>query len=113
MGACGLGCTETVGLNENANGPQDFALYQNYPNPFNPVTIIRYSLPETAEVKLVVFDVLGREIITLVHGEQPTGFHEVPWQGVNVAGHKLSTGLYFACLTAGGYKHTIKMLYLE
>ena len=65
--------------------PQEYKLFQNYPNPFNPTTTIRYSLPSSAKVKLSLYDLLGREIETLVNEEQSAGWKEVEWNAANVA----------------------------
>jgi hypothetical protein len=75
--------------------PQVFALEQNYPNPFNPATQIRYALPERATVSLVVFNTLGQQVSALVGQEQEAGFHEVRFDGTNLA-----SGLYFYRLKA-------------
>lgn len=70
--------------------PHNFALEGNYPNPFNPLTIIRYSLPLDSRVTLKLYDALGREISTLVDGEERAGWHEV-----HLDAAKLSSGIYF------------------
>ncbi|MFA5831878.1 MAG: T9SS type A sorting domain-containing protein [Bacteroidota bacterium] len=82
-----------------------YSLSQNYPNPFNPTTTIRYSLPSSANVKLSVYDLLGREIATLVNEEQSAGWKEVQWNAKNV-----SSGIYFYKLQAGSFVETRKML---
>lgn len=71
-------------------GPATFALDQNFPNPFNPTTTIYYQLPTESRVTLKVFDILGREVITLVNEERPAGYHDVRWDAINVA-----SGVYF------------------
>lgn len=75
--------------------PVAYALGQNYPNPFNPTTEITYDLPSVSRVSLKVFDVLGREVETLVNGEQPAGSYRVPFNA-----YRLSSGVYFYRLTA-------------
>ncbi len=84
--------------------PDKFSLGQNYPNPFNPSTTIRYALPASSQVKLVVFDLLGREIATLVNEEQSSGWKEVIWNAGNI-----SSGIYFYKLTAGTFVEMKKM----
>ena len=74
--------------------PTSFALKQNYPNPFNPRTTISYDIPTASYVNLRIFDVLGREIATLVDGEQQAGIYSVPFDGVQVA-----SGVYYYRLT--------------
>jgi hypothetical protein len=75
--------------------PQEFLLGQNYPNPFNPETVIPYTLAARADVKLSVYDLLGREVATLVSGPQSAGAHAVSWNGSQAA-----SGLYFYRLEA-------------
>jgi hypothetical protein len=77
-----------------SKAPRGFALNQNYPNPFNPSTTISYSLPEQAEVTLKVFDVLGREMISLTEGIQNAGYFETQWNGTNSSGFPTSSGVY-------------------
>jgi polyhydroxybutyrate depolymerase len=88
--------------------PTKFFLEQNYPNPFNPITTIRYSLPSTANVKLDVYDLLGREIATLVNEEQSAGWKEVQWNASGV-----SSGIYFYKLTAGSFIDVKKMMVMK
>ena len=95
--------------------PDKFELSQNYPNPFNPATIIKYSIPAVAvgdenfrPVQLKVYNVLGREIITLVNKEQSPGTYTVTFNAEN-----FPSGLYFYKLTAGSFSQTKKMLLLK
>ncbi|MFA6457704.1 MAG: right-handed parallel beta-helix repeat-containing protein, partial [Bacteroidota bacterium] len=88
--------------------PASFDLSQNYPNPFNPSTTIRYALPSSAEVKLSVYDLLGREIAILVNEKQSAGWKEVEWNA-----HHVSSGIYFYKLTAGNFVETKKMLVVK
>ena len=73
--------------------PEEFQLFQNYPNPFNPVTVIRYSTGENSFITLIVFDALGREIVTLVNENQNTGTYEADFEAGN-----LSSGIYYYSL---------------
>ncbi len=91
-----------------ATVPQQFVLEQNFPNPFNPVTTIRYSLSSLSKVTLVVFDVQGKTVVTLVNEEQTAGRKEVRWSGKNVA-----SGIYFYKLQAGSFGETKKMLLVK
>lgn len=77
--------------------PDEYKLFQNYPNPFNPKTIINYQLPITNYVKLIVYDLLGKEIVTLVNEKQSTGKYQVTFDG-----SALSSGIYFYSLFADG-----------
>jgi hypothetical protein len=86
-----------VGVEENnADIPKVFSLEQNYPNPFNPRTGIRYSVPGVSDVKLTVFDILGREVAVLVNERKPAGRYEV-----NFDASGLASGMYVYRLTAG------------
>lgn len=89
--------TDTTALTlEQPEGlPLVYALYQNYPNPFNPATTIRFDLPRTGKVELIVYDILGREVTTLVSGELGSGNHELIWDASHV-----SSGIYFYRLTS-------------
>jgi hypothetical protein len=103
-----------VGVNKTGNEvPSQFKLYQNYPNPFNPVTKIKFSLPLPSEggavaVKLVVFDILGREAAVLVNEQLEPGTYEVNWDGTS-----RSSGVYFYKLIAGDYTQTNKMMLVK
>ncbi|MGK9477013.1 T9SS type A sorting domain-containing protein [Melioribacter sp. OK-6-Me] len=88
--------------------PKDFYLSNNYPNPFNPTTKINYSLSKTVNVSLKVYDVLGREVKTLVHGIQNPGSYTVTFDASD-----LSSGVYFYRLEAGNYSETKQMLLMK
>ena len=90
-----------TGVDDQLQLPTEFALGQNFPNPFNPTTIISYQLPAASRTSLKVFDILGREVATLVDGEQASGYHQVVW---SVASG--SSGLYFYRLEAAGHDGT-------
>jgi hypothetical protein len=94
---------------ENANQlPLQFRLYQNYPNPFNPTTKIKYEISKTGLVTLKVYDVLGREVATLVNEEKPSGIYEVEFDGSN-----LSSGVYFYRMRAGDFIDTKKFVLIK
>jgi hypothetical protein len=88
--------------------PSEFWLEQNYSNPFNPSTKIKYSVPQSAQVTIKIFDILGNEIETLVNEGRPTGTYEVTWY----AGH-FPSGVYFYRLQAGSFVQTRKMIVLK
>jgi hypothetical protein len=88
--------------------PTEFKLYENYPNPFNPSTSIQYDIPANSFVKLVVYDITGKEVTTLVSENIVAGKYEAVWNGKEFA-----SGVYFARLEAGSYKHIIKMLMVK
>jgi hypothetical protein len=84
-------------------------LYQNYPNPFNPSTNIEFHLPQNLQfVKLNVYDILGREISTIVSDHLPGGYHKYRWDG-----RDLSSGIYFYKITAGSFTDIKKMVLLK
>jgi hypothetical protein len=86
----------------------EFKLYQNYPNPFNPSTNIGFRISESGLISLKIYDVLGREVTTLVNEEKPAGTFEVTWNAVNVP-----SGVYFYQLKEGSYTATKKLLLLK
>ena len=88
--------------------PEEYTLFQNYPNPFNPSTIINYALPEKGNVELIVYDVLGNEIVTLVNEEKSAGTYDVEF---NATG--LPSGIYFYKLQAGNFVETKKMILIK
>jgi len=88
--------------------PNDIQLYQNYPNPFNPSTKIRYSVPQSSNVVIKVFDILGNEIETLVNEEKPMGSYDVKFEGAN-----LPSGIYFYRLKTSEFISIKKMLLLK
>ncbi|HXX64761.1 MAG TPA: carbohydrate-binding protein, partial [Bacteroidota bacterium] len=88
--------------------PARFALEQNYPNPFNPATLIRYSIPRASHVKLVVYNLLGEHVRTLVDQEEPSGSYSVRFDA-----SALSSGVYFYRLDAGSYSETRRLTLLR
>ncbi len=88
--------------------PQTFALHQNYPNPFNPTTVISYQLPVASTVSLKVYDVLGKEVMTLMNSRQNAGTYHFTLNGAN-----LSSGVYFYRLQAGNFSQTKKMMLIK
>jgi photosystem II stability/assembly factor-like uncharacterized protein len=94
--------------NNNANIPKQITLFQNYPNPFNPSTMINYQLPAISYVTLKVYDILGREVKTLINGIQQAGTHSVSF---NAAG--LSSGVYFYRLNSANFVQTKKLMVIK
>ena len=93
--------------------PTEFSLLQNYPNPFNPTTNIRYDIAENGIANLVIYNMLGQEVRSLVSGNQQVGRYEVEWNGLDNAGQPVATGIYVYHLQAGNYSKTIKMAYIK
>jgi glucose/arabinose dehydrogenase len=101
--------TVTLSVQEQqANAPRDFALEQNYPNPFNPSTEIRYQVAAASDVRLDVFDMLGRKVATVVNERQAVGSYSVNFNAGNLA-----SGVYFYKLQAGTFTQTRKMLLVK
>ncbi|MFN3345717.1 MAG: T9SS type A sorting domain-containing protein, partial [Chloroherpetonaceae bacterium] len=99
---------QTLSLTIRFNTARAFELAQNYPNPFNPTTTIRYQIPTAQTVSLKVYDVLGKEVATLVNGRQEAGSYSVPFNA-----SRLSSGMYFYRLQAGEYVETRKMMLVK
>ena len=95
------------------NLTEEFGLGQNFPNPFNPVTNIQFMLPEPADVQLVVYDLMGRTVRTLVNGSQTAGYKTVVWDSKNDAGIPVSAGMYIYELRSGSYSAIQKMVLLK
>ena len=93
--------------------PETFALHQNYPNPFNPVTTLRYDLPENAMINITIYDMLGREVKTLINQTQDSGFKSVIWDATNDYGKPVSAGVYLYQIQAGEFVQTKKMVLLK
>jgi len=88
--------------------PNEYKLNQNYPNPFNPITKISYALPTNGLVKLLVYDVLGNEITSLVNDYKNSGFHNIEFDA-----SLLPSGIYFYRLLVGEYSETKKLILLK
>ncbi len=96
-----------------ATVPGRFELSQNFPNPFNPSTEIHFLIPKAQNTTLVVYDLLGRKVRTLVNEELHAGEHLVTWNGLNDRGHSVASGVYFYTLTSGSRVKTLKMMMLK
>ena len=100
-------------VDDEAVLPESFALHANYPNPFNPTTTISYDLPEQAQVTLGIYDVLGKQIKTLVNQSQDAGNRIAVWDGTDELGRSVSAGVYLYRIQAGEFSQTRKMLLLK
>ena len=103
---------ENAGI-DNDVLPYKFALHQNYPNPFNPVTTLRYDLPEDAMANITIYDMMGRQVSTLVNRKQTAGYKSVQWTATNNAGSPVSAGIYLYMIQAGEFRQTKKMVLLK
>lgn len=102
-----------VGIADNANIPTTFAISQNYPNPFNPTTSIKYQLPQTADVTITIYNLLGQKVRTLVNEKKEPGYYEVAWNGLNDHDVQVATGLYIYRIKAADFVSSKKMLLLK
>ncbi len=100
---------EVIGISTiNTNIPEKFALYQNYPNPFNPETQIKFDVPKSANIKIAVYDMLGREVAILVNGKMDPGVYNTSWYATPYA-----SGVYFYRLTSDEFVSVKKMIVLK
>lgn len=93
--------------------PEDFSLSQNYPNPFNPLTKIDFTLPRSGDVSIVIYNLKGQQVKTLVAEKMKYGFHTITWNGLDQFGRSVSSGVYFSEMRARGFRQTKKMLLLK
>jgi len=91
-----------------SNIPTVFKLYDNYPNPFNPVTTIKYDVPKNSFVKLMIYDILGQEVATLVNEKKEAGRYEIKWDGISFA-----SGTYFCKMETDAYTEIKKMILIK
>ncbi|MCJ7508475.1 MAG: C25 family cysteine peptidase [candidate division Zixibacteria bacterium] len=108
-----VGKTLEVEDDQKTNLPSEFGLAQNYPNPFNIESNIEYSLPKNCQVKLVIYNILGQKIKTLVNEEQKAGHQRISWDGKNDRGEIVSSGIYFYKIRAGNFIETKRMMLLK
>jgi hypothetical protein len=98
---------------EGKNTPNDFNLYQNYPNPFNGSTKIKYSVSRESAVSLIIRDILGREIKTLINESRHSGDYETTWDGTDNNHRGVSSGVYIVSLISSGYNKSIKVMLMK
>jgi hypothetical protein len=107
-----FGFIQDIDNNENSI-PDVFSLEQNYPNPFNPSTIIKFSLPEPSNVKLDIYNSIGQKVITLIDKYMQPGFYLQQWNGEDVFGEPLASGIYFYIIQANQFVNTKKMILVK
>jgi len=103
---------DALGIDDN-NVLNKFSLEQNYPNPFNPVTNISYNLPKDERVRIIISDIMGKTIKTLINNDQTSGQKTIRWNATNEQGNPVSAGLYFLTIEAGSFTETNKMILLK
>ena len=111
MENAGAGALDTTGqgvLKVSEMIPTDFQLLQNYPNPFNPITTISFQIPVASNLKLQVYDLIGRNVASLYEGTKPAGIYSLTFDASN-----LPSGIYFYCLEAGTYRQIRKMMLVK
>jgi hypothetical protein len=93
--------------------PREYSLGQNYPNPFNPSTVIPFALPRAEFVSLKIYNIIGQEVASLIMGNLPAGAFRTTWNGKNISGETVSSGVYLYRLRAGDYIEVKKMLLMK
>ena len=93
--------------------PKKYALGQNYPNPFNPTTTFNIDIPRVSDVNVVVYDVLGRQITTLLSGQQAAGSLQIQWDGRDAHGLTAPTGIYFVRMSSDAFNTTRKIMLMK
>ena len=98
---------------ELANLPKTFELFQNYPNPFNPTTTIKYQLPKSTELSLIIYNMLGQVVKTLVNEKQSAGYYTLYWDGTTEQGSAVASGVYLYCLRTKDFVKSRKTILLR
>lgn len=88
--------------------PKEFGLDQSYPNPFNPTTTINFQVPKSASVTIKIFDMLGRQVRTLMEKDYKPGFHSIEWDGKDEFGRQVASGTYLYLMRAGNFTQVKK-----
>jgi hypothetical protein len=104
---------ENVSIIGNNDIPIVYKVHQSHPNPFNPVTTLQYDLPEDGFVNITVYDMMGRQINTLVSGQQNAGYKSIQWNATNNTGQPVSAGVYLYSIEAGEFRQVRKMVLLK
>tara|TARA_Y100000739_G_C20408620_1_gene373439 strand:- start:137 stop:529 length:393 start_codon:yes stop_codon:yes gene_type:complete len=103
----------TLALGQNQNIPGRFTLHQNYPNPFNPLTTIAYDLSQNTEMNITIYDLMGREVKTLLHREQTAGKRRIQWNATNNQNQPVSSGTYILLVKHGEVTESRKMILVK
>jgi hypothetical protein len=102
-----------TGVGDVAGLPREFRLYENYPNPFNPSTSLKYQLAKATTVTIKVYNMLGKEVKTLVDKRQAAGTYTIQWDGTSDPGRNVASGIYFCKMVTPEYTRTHKMMLLK
>ncbi|MFC1583780.1 FlgD immunoglobulin-like domain containing protein [Candidatus Neomarinimicrobiota bacterium] len=93
--------------------PSETALLSNYPNPFNPATTIRFELPQATDIHVVIYDLLGQQVATLLEGMMEPGSHQVVWNSKDQEGRSVPAGIYVARMVTPQYAKSIRLVLLK
>lgn len=104
---------KVLGISESTELPTNLSLISNFPNPFNPSTTIQYDISQISQVNVVIYNILGKEIIQLDFGVKEPGTHTIIWQGIDDVGNSVSAGMYLYQIQAGQFSKTKKMMLLK
>ena len=108
----GFQTTPLTGI-EGDQIPSEFSLAQNYPNPFNPSTVIRFSIPKPENVELIIYDVLGKEVVQLINNDFAAGSYSAKWDGRNNSGQLVPSGMYIYKIKVGQFISSKKMVLMK
>ncbi len=104
---------DNVSINDEIQTPESFTLKGNYPNPFNPTTNILFTLAKTSDVTMTVYSILGQEVAKLQSGNMRSGVHSIKWNGLDIHGKQVASGVYFYQVNVAGQIKTGKMMLLK
>jgi len=110
VGSLAGGLTQVL---DEITTPQSYRLYQNFPNPFNPTTNIEFTIPKPGEIKLVIYNLMGQKVKTLVQGHYPAGRHRIVWDGTNDSHELVASGIYFYRFKSDNFITTRKCILLR
>ena len=114
MGAYGGRDSNTIGIRKlETNIPDEYHLLQNYPNPFNPLTTIRFDISKATHTKIIVYDILGKEVATLVNEKLKAGEYEVDWPAPSGSASDYPSGVYFYKLITDDFVDVKKMVLIR
>ena len=103
----------TKRIKVSVSAPKDYKLYNNFPNPFNPSTKIAFELPKLSHVKLMIYDIAGREVAQVVDADYPAGYTELTWNGINRNGSLVASGVYFYRINTDKWNKVMKMMMVK